>query len=218
MHFDALLNIMMHCYSCVITDRFFPFAIQGINALSVCGTGRFHFGLIRCALGLCRRLRAVSGKTIVLPTLADRKTYRGFATASTNLFCLPAKKGSQQSAHSSPKRKTDLLVGFCFGGSGWIRTTEVEDNRFTVCPLWPLGNTPIFNFCALLSAKWSWWTDLNPRPADYKSAALPTELHQQILSAYILYHEQAQMSTVFLIIFLFGFIRFILPKQSAAHL
>lgn len=26
--------------------------------------------------------------------------------------------------------------------------------------------------------KWSWWTDLNPRPADYKSAALPAELHQ----------------------------------------
>ena len=26
---------------------------------------------------------------------------------------------------------------------------------------------------------WSWWTDLNPRPADYKSAALPTELHQR---------------------------------------
>ena len=27
---------------------------------------------------------------------------------------------------------------------------------------------------------WSWWTDSNPRPADYKSAALPTELHQHI--------------------------------------
>ena len=25
----------------------------------------------------------------------------------------------------------------------------------------------------------SWWTDSNPRPADYKSAALPTELYQQ---------------------------------------
>ena len=25
---------------------------------------------------------------------------------------------------------------------------------------------------------WSWLTDLNPRPADYKSAALPTELNQ----------------------------------------
>ena len=29
-------------------------------------------------------------------------------------------------------------------------------------------------------SEWSWWTDSNPRPADYKSAALPTELHQQI--------------------------------------
>ena len=27
---------------------------------------------------------------------------------------------------------------------------------------------------------WSWWTGSNPRPADYKSAALPTELHQHI--------------------------------------
>ena len=25
---------------------------------------------------------------------------------------------------------------------------------------------------------WSWWTDSNPRPADYKSASIPTELHQ----------------------------------------
>lgn len=27
-----------------------------------------------------------------------------------------------------------------FGGGGWIRTTEANRNRFTVCPLWPLGN------------------------------------------------------------------------------
>ena len=27
---------------------------------------------------------------------------------------------------------------------------------------------------------WSWWTDSNPRPADYKSAALPAELHQRM--------------------------------------
>ena len=32
-----------------------------------------------------------------------------------------------------------------FGGGRWIRTTEVTDNRFTVCPLWPLGNSPIFS-------------------------------------------------------------------------
>ena len=28
---------------------------------------------------------------------------------------------------------------------------------------------------------WSWWTDSNPWPADYKSAALPTELHQRFV-------------------------------------
>ena len=31
-----------------------------------------------------------------------------------------------------------------------------------------------------LRLTWSWWTDSNPRPADYKSAALPTELHQHL--------------------------------------
>ena len=36
-------------------------------------------------------------------------------------------------------RRNDFL-----GGGRWIRTTEVTDNRFTVCPLWPLGNSPIF--------------------------------------------------------------------------
>ena len=29
-------------------------------------------------------------------------------------------------------------------------------------------------------AAWSWWTDSNPRPDDYKSTALPAELHQRI--------------------------------------
>ena len=39
---------------------------------------------------------------------------------------------------------------YFYGGSGWIRTTEVVDNRFTVCPLWPLGNAPIFSFAVFL--------------------------------------------------------------------
>lgn len=26
------------------------------------------------------------------------------------------------------------------GGRGWIRTTESDADRFTVCSLWPLGN------------------------------------------------------------------------------
>ena len=83
------------------------------------------------------------------------------------------------------------------GGRGWIRTIEAESSRFTVCPLWPLGNSPILN--SLLKStnqKWSWWTDLNPRPADYKSAALPTELHQHIggETACILYQANRLLS------------------------
>ncbi len=43
--------------------------------------------------------------------------------------------------------KTAHLAMCCFaGGEGWIRTTEVTDNRFTVCSLWPLGNLSV----------WSW--------------------------------------------------------------
>ena len=40
------------------------------------------------------------------------------------------------------------------------------------------------NLSGLTDRKWSWWTDSNPRPADYKSAALPTELHQRLTLNY----------------------------------
>ena len=30
-----------------------------------------------------------------------------------------------------------------FGGKRWIRTTEVTDDRFTVCSIWPLWNLPV---------------------------------------------------------------------------
>ena len=106
------------------------------------------------------------------------------------------------------KSRSDL-----FGGGWWIRTTEGVASRFTVCPLWPLGKSPIFDLelvdgfaflreshggCNMPPAccqvppfesvrkrmrnMWSWWTDSNPRPADYKSAALPAELHQHLTS------------------------------------
>ena len=31
------------------------------------------------------------------------------------------------------------------GGRGWIRTIEAKSSRFTVCPLWPLGNSPVLS-------------------------------------------------------------------------
>ena len=77
------------------------------------------------------------------------------------------------------KRTHRFRYVLAFGGRWWIRTTEVIDDRFTVCSLWPLGKPSIFNY----QLDWSWWTDLNPRPADYKSAALPTELHQHFIKS-----------------------------------
>ncbi len=43
----------------------------------------------------------------------------------------------------------------------------------------PLVNIFSGIFKLLASVKWSWREESNPRPADYKSAALPTELRQQ---------------------------------------
>ena len=37
---------------------------------------------------------------------------------------------------------TERYQLFC-GGGGRIRTIEAKRSRFTVCPLWPLGNSPI---------------------------------------------------------------------------
>ena len=40
-----------------------------------------------------------------------------------------------------------------FGGRGWLRTTEALSSRFTVCPHWPLGNTPLFGFDRLAAVR-----------------------------------------------------------------
>ena len=42
----------------------------------------------------------------------------------------------------TPKKQRFLNTG----GKGWIRTTEVTDDRFTVCSLWPLGKPSICSF------------------------------------------------------------------------
>ena len=59
--------------------------------------------------------------------------------------------------------KKDTCLGVLFaGGREWIRTTEGRADGFTVRSIWPLWNSP-----------WSWWSESNQQPADYKSAALP---------------------------------------------
>ena len=41
------------------------------------------------------------------------------------------------------RRKPLIIKGLGNGGQGWIRTSEVRDSRFTVCPVWPLRNLPM---------------------------------------------------------------------------
>ena len=88
---------------------------------------------------------------------------------------------NKQTTKYSNKKAQDLqnLVLFCYvafsyykdGGQGWIRTTEVRWRQiYSLFPLAAREPTHI----------WSWRLESNPQPADYKSAALPIELHQQI--------------------------------------
>ena len=49
-------------------------------------------------------------------------------------------------------------------GRAGFEPAKLKNNRFTVCPRWPLEYLP--------KNKKSRWRDSNPRPADYKSAAL----------------------------------------------
>ena len=74
------------------------------------------------------------------------------------------------------------------GGETWIRTTEDKVSRFTVCPRWPLEYlTKIAYYRSNTKKQWSWLRDLNPRPAAYKAAALPTELNQHLKIKIALY-------------------------------
>ena len=72
-------------------------------------------------------------KVHTLKTVARTVFVRGRTRASESTFVC-----------SHQQQKHFLRSAFVVGGSGWIRTTEVTDNRFTVCPLWPLGNLPIY--------------------------------------------------------------------------
>ena len=56
----------------------------------------------------------------------------------------PAFRIHPPNTHTKPKHQPLRLV-FWFGGGGRIRTIEAIRSRFTVCPLWPLGNSPRYS-------------------------------------------------------------------------
>ena len=99
-------------------------------------------------------------------TIAARSASQHALPSSVFMVTKPQQDAYLLSYHSAQQKSTDLSV--LASGGRWIRTTESTANRFTVCPLWPLGNSPNY----FLFAK-SRWPDSNRQPADYKSAALP---------------------------------------------
>ena len=54
------------------------------------------------------------------------------------------------------KKAPDNVWSF-FNGQRWIRTIEASCSRFTVCPLWPLGNLPMWSTLVQYSTLFTLW-------------------------------------------------------------
>ena len=83
----------------------------------------------------------------------------------------PAWKASALSTELFPRINHDFRDGYVFFvGADGFEPPKVKTSRFTVCPIWPLWNTPNTYFKVLLFL--SLLSDSNQRPRDYKSRAL----------------------------------------------
>ena len=77
-----------------------------------------------------------------------------------------------QSILPCTKKTYQMVCLFC-GGERWIRTIEgVTRQIYSLLPLAARQPPRILR-------KWSWQSESNQQPADYKSAALPIELCQR---------------------------------------
>ena len=87
-------------------------------------------------------------KQRVSPSSASTKSKPEIYPQYPFLYAELSEVSSQGDLYKHNKSLAYFMQDFVNGGGEWIRTAEVVDNRFTVCPLWPLGNSPInvFNF------------------------------------------------------------------------
>ena len=83
-------------------------------------------------------------------------------------------------------RNAKKYTGYCIIACVPIWWGTVDSNHRRHCQqiysLSPLATREFPHIKLRCQTRWSWWTDSNPRPADYKSAALPAELHQRLTS------------------------------------
>ena len=97
-------------------------------------------------------------------------------------------RGTNFTEKGTCNRKCLFLVG-----EGGFEPPKPKQQIYSLPHLTALELSHI-QFSLRLEKNWSWWTDSNPRPADYKSAALPAELHQH-LNARIIYHKSSVESS-----------------------
>ncbi len=91
---------------------------------------------------------------------------------------------------------------FCLVGEGGFEPPKALPADLQSVPFGHSGIPPysVAGLCQLMRCpfrRWSWWTDSNPRPADYKSAALPTELHQHLTGPIIIANPFSFVNSLF---------------------
>ena len=108
------------------------------------------------------------------------------STPELHRLLLSGRPGSNRrhSAWKADALPTELLPHY-FCGESRIRTYEGVANSFTDCSRWPLEYLPKFKISK------SRWRDSNPRPADYKSAALASWAISAYLLSYLVKKEHA---------------------------
>ena len=120
--------------------------------------------------------------------------YRRIRTLEKDSCEIIRSRGERNEIHPPPQRFYTAKRYFTHP-QGWISLKnalalasaffwwgKVDSNHRRHCQqiysLSPLATREFPHIKLRCQTRWSWWTDSNPRPADYKSAALPAELHQ----------------------------------------
>ena len=98
------------------------------------------------------------------------------------------------------KRLPDATASGSPGGGWWIRTTEGVASRFTVCPLWPLGKSPMYEIGAggrIRTPDLLITNQLLYQLSYTSEFSFHSCIHSLISSAYIIYHILHHLSTLF---------------------
>ena len=123
-----------------------------------------------------RKPRFISYKALILPS-------NGKGIYGKSLWILGSKKPANPHEYWQKWGRHLKCLPQMVGEDGF-EPSKLKAADLQSVPFGHSGTLPykVVTFALLHMAlqRWSWWTDLNPRPADYKSAALPTELHQHL--------------------------------------